>query len=267
MVCAHGYSGNARDFDYLASELARDARVICPDIAGRGDSDWLSSPLHYHFGQFAADLTSLIAHVEAEEADWIGTSMGGLLGMILAARPGSRIRRLVLNDVGGYIPADALAHIGKNLHGPRLFATHAEVEAHFRHTHREWGSLTDEQWQHFARHGSRATENGFRLHYDPQIAQVAQPHPLSPGAFFWDAWYQVRCPVLLLRGEHSAVFPQSVAEHMIAVKPQAQLVEIPGCGHAPALMSADQIAIVADFLRDPVAEDRKAKGSGLTMAA
>ena len=279
-ICAHGYSGNARDFDFLATALARDSRVIAPDVAGRGESDWLSSPLHYHFGQFAADLTSLIAHIDAEEVDWIGTSMGGLLGMILASRPGSRIRRLVLNDIGGYIPPDALADISRNLDGPRHFATLAEAEAHFRRTHREWGDLTDEQWQHFARHGTRPHEKGLRLHYDPQIAQVAQPHPLSPGAFFWDAWYQVRCPVLLLRGENSAVFPESVARHMLAVKPQARLVEIPGAGHAPALMSEDQIGIVRDFLLSPSplgagrgegnvgrAEGRSTRIEGLTMPA
>lgn len=247
--------------------------MIAPDTAGRGDSDWLSSPLQYHFGQFAADLTSLIAHIEAEEVDWVGTSMGGLLGMILAARPGSRIRRLVLNDIGGYIPAGALADISRNLGGPRLFATLAEAETHFRHTHRDWGNLTDEQWQHFARHGTRAHENGLRLHYDPQIAQVAQPNPMSLGAFFWDTWYQVRCPVLLLRGEHSAVFPQAVAEHMIAVKPQARLVEIAGAGHAPALMAADQIATVREFLAAPAPlrgrqpADLSKRIEGLTMPA
>jgi pimeloyl-ACP methyl ester carboxylesterase len=249
IVCAHGYSGNARDFDYLARELAGGgARVICPDVAGRGESAWLTAPMEYHFGTFMADFRSLLTHLGVQEVEWVGTSMGGLLGMMIASQPGNPIKRLVMNDIGAYVPLDALQHIGRNLHAPEGFASMDEVEAHMRHTHREWGPLTDEQWKHFAIHGARKTGTGFRLHFDPQIARLAQPLPFSPGLFFWDSWYRVHCPVMLLRGEHSEVFPASVASTMIDVKPQAELVEIPDAGHAPALMSAAEIAIVREFL-------------------
>jgi pimeloyl-ACP methyl ester carboxylesterase len=248
VVCAHGYSGNARDFDFLARELASDAHVLCPDVAGRGESDWLTSPLAYHFPQFLADFRSLLAHAQVDEVDWVGTSMGGLLGLLLAAAPASPVRRLVMNDVGAFLPADALTRIARNLRAPERFATRAEVEAHIRHTHRDWGEISEAQWAHLVRHGSRRVEGGWRLHYDPQIAHVAQPMPFASGLYFWGAWYRVKCPVLLMRGEHSEVFPPWVAQTMLDTKPQAELVEVAGAGHAPALMSPTEIATIAQFV-------------------
>lgn len=248
VVCAHGYSGNARDFDDLARALAVDARVICPDVAGRGESAWLGSPLEYHFPQFLSDINALVSRLGVKHVDWVGTSMGGLLGMMLAASPGSPVRRLVMNDVGAFLPMDALRAIASNLTAPARFESLEAVEAHMRHTHREWGDLTAAQWRRLARHGSRREADGYRLHYDPQITRLLQPMPFAPGLSFWDAWYKVSCPVLLLRGEHSQVFPRSVARTMLEVKPGAELVEIPGCGHAPALMSAAQVGRVRRFL-------------------
>ena len=259
IVCAHGYSGNARDFDYLARELSRDARVIAIDVAGRGESDWLP-PVGYHFAQFLADIHSLLAHLKASEVQWVGTSMGGLLGMLLASKPSSPVTRLVMNDVGAYLPLDALQRIARNLEAPESFATLKDVEAHLRHTHREWGNLTDGQWRHFAVHGARRGDDArWRLHYDPEIARVARPMPLAPGLFFWDAWYRVRCPVLLLRGEHSLVFPMDVADAMLDAKPDAGLVEFADCGHVPALMSPHQIGVVSNFLAGVPSEGHAAR--------
>jgi pimeloyl-ACP methyl ester carboxylesterase len=250
IVCAHGYSGNARDFDVLAKVLAQDARVVCFDVAGRGESDWLPSALHYHFGQFVADIDSLLAHLEVDEVDWVGTSMGGLLGMLLASRTASPVRRLVMNDIGAFVPTDALQSIARNLQAPARFDSLAAVEAHLRHTHRDWGDISDAQYKALTKHHARRTEDGgFRLHYDPQITRLVQPFPLTPGVFFWDAWYRVKCPVLLIRGDHSGVFPVSVAETMREIKPLTELVEIPGAGHAPALMSPLETRIVREFLK------------------
>jgi len=255
VVCAHGYSGNARDFDYLARELSRDARIICIDVAGRGESAWLASPVGYHFPQFIADIHSLLAHLKVPQVEWVGTSMGGLLGMLLAAKPSSPVTRLVMNDVGAFLPQDALQAIARNLEAPESFGSLKEVEAHLRHTHREWGTLDDEHWRHFATHGSRRGADGrYRLHFDPEIARVARPMPLTPGLFFWDAWYRVHCPVLLLRGETSQVFPVEVADAMLDVKPEAELVEFPGCGHVPSLMVPEQIGVVRNFLRGVASE-------------
>ncbi|HUQ29594.1 MAG TPA: alpha/beta hydrolase [Usitatibacter sp.] len=252
VVCVHGYSGNARDFDYLARALAADTRVICIDIAGRGESDWLRSPLEYNFAQFLADINGLLASLKLKHVDWVGTSMGGLLGMLLASQPVSPVRSLVLNDVGAYLPADALRAIARNLQLPAHFASLDDVEAHVRHSHRDWGDLTGEQWRHLAMHAARRTDDGYRLHFDPQITRLLQPFPLTPGIFLWDAWYRVRCPVLLLRGERSAVLPASVARAMIDAKPDTLFAEFADCGHVPALMDEEQIGVVRNFLAGPV---------------
>ena len=248
VICAHGYSGNGRDFDYLARDLAaRGARVICPDFAGRGRSSWLPS-FEYHFGRYLADIGSLLTHLEVSQVDWVGTSMGGMLGMMLAARGGSTVRSLTINDVGAYLPADALHHISRNLHFAQPFATLLEAEAHLRHTHREWGDISDEQYRHLVTHGTRREADGYRLHFDPQLEAVAHPPPFAPGIYMWDAWYRIHCPVMLLRGEDSQVFPAHVAKTMLDIKPAAQLVEFAGCGHAPALMSPEQIEAVREFV-------------------
>jgi pimeloyl-ACP methyl ester carboxylesterase len=181
--------------------------------------------------------------------------MGGLLGMLLASQPGSPVRRLVMNDIGAFVPMDALQAIARNLEAPARFETLEAVEAHMRHTHREWGEISDVQWKQIALHGSRPAKDaagkpdGWRLHFDPQITRLLTPFPIAPGIYFWDAWYRVGCEVLLLRGEDSSIFPEAVARTMLEVKPEARLVELPGCGHAPSLMAPSQIAIVRNFLR------------------
>jgi pimeloyl-ACP methyl ester carboxylesterase len=267
LVCVHGYSGNARDFDLLARALATDARVICIDMPGRGESDWLPSALHYHFGQFLSDIDAVIADLEVDEIEWVGTSMGGLLGLLLASRPSTPIRRLVMNDVGAFVPMEALQRIARNLDAPARFPSRAALEAHLRRTHRDWGDISDPQFRHLAQHHSRSTgDGGLRLHYDPEITRLVQPFPLTPGIFFWDAWYRVRCPVLLLRGERSEVLPADVAETMQQIKPAMEIAEIAGAGHAPALMSVAEIRIVRDFLEPPVARRDRARG-GLRSAA
>ena len=229
-------------------------------MAGRGESDWLQGPLHYHFGQFLSDIHGLIAHLGAREVDWVGTSMGGLLGMMLASQPASPVRTLVMNDIGAYVPSDALQAIGRNLDAPDRFASLDEVERHLRHTHRDWGEITDAQWKELAVHGSRPAGSGYRLHYDPRIAQVMRM-PVASGLFFWGAWYRVRCPVLLVRGERSRIFPEAVARTMLDAKGGARLAQIPGSGHAPSLMAESHIAIVRDFLQAENREWRQPRSS------
>lgn len=222
VVCAHGYTGNGRDFDELARSLADNGmRVVCPDVAGRGKSDWLGSPSEYHFPQFLADLNALIARLGVAHVDWVGTSMGGLLGMLLAASPVSPIRRLVMNDVGAFVPTDALRDIARNV-----------------------------------RDAARRSEGSQHARFDPQILRVFEPLPFVPGLSFWSAWYQVRCPVLLVRGGDSRLFPRSVADTMVKVKANASLVELPGWGHAPSLATAEQIDLVQRYLGTAVKMER-----------
>lgn len=257
VLCVHGYSGNGRDFDELARALSADARVVCLDVAGRGRSDWLPSSLSYNFPQFLNDIAALLRRLDVDRVDWVGTSMGGLLGLMHAAQPGSRIRRLVLNDVGAFVPADGLREIGSRLAAPDHFATLAAVEAHLRETHREWGEINDAQYRALARHHARRLpQGGYRLHYDPQIARLVQGGglPFVDGLHLWDAWDRVECPTLVIRGEHSRILPADVAHRMVDTHPEARLLEIEGAGHAPALMSAREIEPIRNFLAAPVAE-------------
>ena len=250
VVCVHGYSGNGRDFDWLARDLASNARVICPDIAGRGESAWLSNAYAYNFPQLLSDLRAMLVQVGAPKVEWVGTSMGGLLGLLLASESNSPISRLVLNDVGAFVPGDALREIASNLKAPKSFASMEALTAHLKRTHSDWGSITEQQWAHLARHHARPVDGRFALHYDPRIASIAQPTPFAPGLSLWSSWYRVRCPVLLIRGERSRIFPREVLDQMLDTKPDTEHAEIAGAGHAPSLMAPDQIARIKTFLLD-----------------
>lgn len=284
VVCVHGLSRNSRDFDRLAADLEADHRVVCMDVVGRGDSDWLEDTSGYSFSTYLGDSAALITRVTtpvagglleslqsrlrgvrpAAKLDWIGTSMGGLIGMLLAAKPGSPIRRLVLNDVGPFVPWNALIRLKGHVGSETRFADFAGVEAYVRKACSSFGELDDEFWQHLARHAAvQEADGGYRLRYDPSISRGLPVH-LDPelqlgieilrGIDLWAAWQAVRCPVLVLRGAESEVLPRETAEKMQRSRPNVKLVEFPGVGHVPALASADQIAVIREFLAEAVEE-------------
>ena len=248
IICVHGLTRNSRDFDVLAQALAGDARVICPDIVGRGRSDWLDDPEHYSLPTYVSHMSQLIAHLGVSRVDWIGTSMGGLIGMVVAAQEGSPVDRLVLNDVGPLVPKAALARIGVYLGLALIFPTLAELEAHLRQIHAPFGPLTDAQWAHLARHSARARPDGqVVLNYDPEIAvpfRTAMPEDVD----LWSFWDQIRCPVQVLRGAMSDLLLKETAIEMTRRGPETTLVEFDGVGHAPALLDDIQIRVVRDWL-------------------
>jgi len=248
VVCVHGLTRNGRDFDGLASKLAENSRVVCPDIVGRGKSDWLRDAGQYQTPQYMADMASLIARMDVGWVDWVGTSMGGLIGMALAAMPETPIRRLVLNDVGPFVPKAALERIAAYCGKAPEFPDTGALEAYLRDVHASFGSLTDEQWRHLAMHGGRETEDGVSLAYDPGIAVPFEAVQPMTDVDLWSVWDAIRCPVLVLRGETSDLLSKETATEMAARGPKATIVEIGGCGHAPALMAEDQIEIVNDWL-------------------
>ena len=255
IVCVHGLTRNSRDFDFLAERLVdRGARVIAPDLPGRGRSEPAAHPEDYATPLYLAAMAALIARLCVREVDWIGTSLGGHIGMELAARPGSPIARLVLNDFGARVPVAALQRIADYLRRAHPFATLAEVEAYLRDIYAPFGPLTDAQWRHLAVHGVVQEKGGLRLHYDPGIVTQFS-RPLLLDVALWRVWEQVACPVLIVRGEHSdLLLPATVAEMqrrgIAAAQELVEAVTLPGCGHAPALMSADQIRVVEEFLFD-----------------
>lgn len=278
VICVHGLARNCRDFDALARDLSDRSRVICMDVAGRGDSEWLANKGDYRFSTYLADAASLIARITTPAApryfgafrgpraaapappriDWVGTSMGGLIGMLLAAKPGSPIRRLVLNDVGPFIPWSALYRLKGYVGKRATFRSLGQAELHLRDACAQFGPLTDEQWRHLAQHSVEpAPEGGLRLRYDPGIGSTMGGHsdpefPLGPnilaGIDLWAAWRETTCPALVLRGAESDVLSQDTVAQMRALRPGVEVLELPGVGHAPALMSYDQIAAVRGFL-------------------
>jgi pimeloyl-ACP methyl ester carboxylesterase len=249
IVCVHGLTRNARDFDALAVSLAtRGARVLAVDVPGRGRSSWLPDPAAYAVPTDAAQLGKLLERLGLASVDWVGTSMGGLIGMALAAGEASPIERLVLNDIGPFVPRAALEQIRTYVGLDPLFADLAALEAYLRRVHAGFGRLGDSQWRHMAEHGARRTAEGWRLAYDPRIRE-----PFLAGADadieLWDLWEQIACPTLVLRGVESTLLTQATAEAMRARGPKAELVLIPETGHAPALMTEDQIEIVRGWLK------------------
>jgi pimeloyl-ACP methyl ester carboxylesterase len=249
VICVHGLTRNGRDFDYLARALEGDGRqVFCPDIVGRGKSDWLANPADYNYAQYLTDMTALIARTGAESVDWVGTSMGGLIGIMLAAEVNTPIRRLVINDAGPFIPLIALKRIGAYVGQSLVFDGLEGVEKHMREIYAPFGDLSEDNWRHLARYGARILPNNkLSLAWDPGIAQPILA--IDQDVDLWPAYDRIRCPVLLLHGLRSDVLPTPIAQEMTQRGPRAELVEFPKIGHAPALMDPTQIAIVAEFLR------------------
>jgi pimeloyl-ACP methyl ester carboxylesterase len=253
-VCVHGLTRQGRDFDSLARALAaKGFRVVCPDVAGRGLSDRLADPKNYAAPQYLADMTALIARLCVERVDWVGTSMGGLIGLLLAAKPNTPVRRLVMNDIGPFVAKAALQNIAGYLGTDPFFSDFAAAVSYIRSVHAGFGPLADEEWAHLARHSVRAEPGGgFRLLYDPAIADPFR-QTAETDTDLWSAWPKIRAPVLVLRGEASEVLSPDTARLMASggpdgTGPKAEVVTFPGVGHAPALMSGDQIAKVADWL-------------------
>jgi pimeloyl-ACP methyl ester carboxylesterase len=247
VVCVHGLTRQGRDFDRLAAYLAGDFRVICPDLPGRGHSDWLSDPNLYQPQTYIAALSHLLAMVDASVL-WVGTSLGGICGMLLAAQPGTPIRRMVLNDIGPFVPAAALARIRDYMVPPPDFADLHALEAHLRVIHGGFGVPDDAGWAEMARHSARARPaGGVTLHYDPAIAtpiRAQEPVDVNLMAF----WQKIEVPMLTIRGALSdLLLPETLAE--MERSGSASLV-IPGVAHAPALMDEKTITAIGAFLRE-----------------
>lgn len=249
LVCVHGLSRNGRDFDFLAKALQNDYRIICPDMPGRGKSDWLKKPKHYNYHTYLSDTLALLKHLHVKQVDWVGTSMGGILGMLIAAQFPKIIRKMVINDVGPLIPGHALQRIFDYVGKEELFSSEEEAQQALKKRCASFGIDKKSHWNHLFKHSIVAgKDNGYRFAYDPHII----PQPASnenPGDIdLWQVWKNVTCPVLAIRGADSDVLPHDIAEKMTLTGPKATLVEFPGIGHAPTLMDSEQIEIVSQWL-------------------
>jgi pimeloyl-ACP methyl ester carboxylesterase len=251
VICVHGLTRNCRDFDALATALQDQLRVISVSITGRGQSDWLPNPEDYGYPQYMADMNALIARVTATGTTniaWVGTSMGGMLGLLLAALPNTPIARLVLNDVGTVIPKASMARIGTYVGKDPRFASFAEIEQYVRKVSAPFGPLTDAQWRHLTEHNAKQFDDGrWGMNYDPAIALPFRK-AMDRDIVLWKQYDAVRCPTLLLRGAESDLLLRDTALEMTQRGPKPKLIEFAGIGHAPVLMAEDQIAVVRDFL-------------------
>lgn len=255
LVCVHGLTRVSDDFDNLARALCERYRVICPDVVGRGRSSWLRDPQYYHVPQYISDMVTLLARADAGTLHWVGTSMGGLIGMGLAALPDSPVRKLALNDVGSTVNTIALARIGDYLALPLRFQTFDEAVQYVRGISVPFGPHTEEEWRKLAGDVLRQDKDGlWILHYDPGLGipfKTVTPENAQRNAAILQMTYDaITCPTLLLRGAESDLLTSEVAQAMTQRGPKAKLVEFAGVGHAPSLTHDDQIEVVKNFLID-----------------
>jgi pimeloyl-ACP methyl ester carboxylesterase len=249
VICVHGLSRNGRDFDVLGEALADTHRVIAVDMPGRGASQWLPDANDYVFPTYLTALTALVARSNAQRVAWVGTSMGALLGMAMAAQRDTPVARLVVNDAGPLIEPVALERIRDYLGLAPTFAGFAEADAYIRAVSAPFGPLTDAQWEHLTRTSVAQDADGrYALTYDPGIALPFRNAAAPPD--LWPIWDAIRCPTLVLRGAESDLLSAATAKAMTERGPKARLVEFPGIGHAPTLLSPDQVAPVVAFLRE-----------------
>lgn len=258
LFCVHGLTRNCRDFDDLAMALQSRYRVICVDIAGRGHSDWLEHAADYdYYPLYLSDAVSMITHIQSQYRNpinlhWVGVSMGGLIGMVLATQPGVPvlIRKLVMSDIGPFIPASALSSMSEYVGKDLRFDSFDAFEAYIRKISASFGPLTDKQWRHLAIHSVREHEDGtVGFRYDPDISSSLGGQQDAQDLDLWSHWDALNTPTLVIHGEESDVLLPETVSKMQQRSAKTDVVELPGIGHAPVLMDNHQILIVRDYLQ------------------
>lgn len=250
LMCVHGLTRNCRDFDVLAEAMSSEYRVICPDVVGRGLSSHLRDPNGYGIPQYVADMVTLIARLDVEKVHWLGTSMGGLIGMVLAAQEASPIARLLLNDVGPLITVDSLKRIADYVGIDPTWVGFDEALAYVKVISAPFGDLSDAQWQHLTETSiSQRADGRWGFRYDPQIATPFKAAFVDQDINLWPLYGQIKCPTLVVRGEKSDLLTKEIWQQMGEFGPKAALAEIPNVGHAPMFLSADQIAVAREFFK------------------
>lgn len=265
VVCVHGLSRNSRDFDYLAKALANKYRVICIDMAGRGKSEWLSNKLEYDYETYITDVIKLMQHLDIKGVNWVGTSMGGVIGMLIASKHPNLIKKLVLNDVGSVISGQAIERILRYVGSAREFKAKTDAENSLRERMVSFGINKEEHWKHLIRHSIiRKLDGKYTFAYDPAIVPIPKfmqklkfmlvkllPHRKSTifkDVDLRDIWGKIICPILILRGKESDVLTVENMFEMIDSKKDIKHIEFDGVGHAPMLMEDNQIAAVRGWL-------------------
>lgn len=250
LVCVHGVTRNSHDFDFIAENLCSDYRVICPDIVGRGESDHLINGEGYGYLQYNSDMNVLLARLNVPKVDWLGTSMGGIIGMVLASLPQTPIRRLILNDIGPEISRTSLVEIGEYIGRAGEFRNISKLEYYIRKIYSEFYPMSDKNWRKMAKNGSIRTKTGkYKFRMDPAIGDSFRANISLFDVDMWSTWNRVNCPVLILRGEKSKFFSKETAERMLETHKNVTLVEFKGAGHTPSLRSSSEVKVISDWLK------------------
>lgn len=251
LVCVHGLTRRGSDFRTLAQAMCEDFYVVCPDVVGRGDSDWLKNPMLYAVPQYVADMACLIKKLGANQVDWFGTSMGGLIGMVYASMPNNPIKRMLLNDIGPRIEPEAIKRLGSYVGQPFSFAERSEALQRLNEICASFGPHTPQEWEIY--NGPMLTQKAgiWGLHYDPDISvPFASVNPIMAKAgemAMWHAFKQIHIPMLVVRGGESDLLSAKTVAEMCKLNPHIRSIEIPGVGHAPAFVKAEQIALAKEF--------------------
>lgn len=249
LICVHGLTRNGRDFDSLAGAMAQHYRVICPDVVGRGQSGRLRNPANYAIPQYVADMVTLIARLNVESVHWVGTSMGGLIGMALASMEGTPIRKMLLNDVGPLITLESLQRIANYVGTDPTWATFEEALSFVKLVSAPFGQLTEADWFHLTEHSiSQRSDGRWGFLYDPEIATPFKATFGDKDIDLWPVYDLIKCPTLVMRGAESDLLRRETWQEMGERGPRAKLAEIQGVGHAPMFMTDEQISLARDFL-------------------
>ncbi|MFA3919432.1 alpha/beta fold hydrolase [Ruegeria hyattellae] len=248
IVCVHGLTRNNRDFDNLAQRLSHLHRVVCPDLVGRGESDWLNDPTDYNLFQYNIDLTVLLARMNIDDHTWIGSSLGGLMGISLAGIERSPIKRLIVNDIGPNVPFSAISRVTNYAGVVTEFETLKKVEHHLRSILAPFGPMTDRDWAKMARTSSFKSGSTYLLRSDPEIMQNFRRYWMFSHFSLWKQWERIKCPVLILRGTESDFLPNSLLDRMLDRQSRAEAIEFDGVGHTPTLNAAEQIDPICEWL-------------------
>jgi pimeloyl-ACP methyl ester carboxylesterase len=256
LVCVHGFTRNSHDFDYLARALQQKYQIVCPDLIGRGKSDYTGNTEAYNFTQYMNDMVALLARIKAKQVHWLGTSIGGIVGMMLAAQPNSPIKSLILNDVGMIVPSMALHRVGTYARNNQSFSSFDGAKSYFRTVLSPSAIHDEEKWNHITKHGTYINEKEeLHLAYDPAIGQ-AFVNEAVPTLHLETYWQKIQCPILVLHGEYSDFLPPEIIRKMLYFQPDTKVMTIPGCGHAPSLMEPQQIQYVEDWLEEKRDRDK-----------
>lgn len=254
VFCVHGLSRNARDFDRLATALSSRYRIICPDMAGRGESDWLDDKNGYNYITYISDIGSLLLHLKITQVDWVGTSMGGIIGMMIASQQPLLIKRMVINDIGSVVSAEGLKRILSFVGRKTVFDSRQEAMDALRFYLQPFGITLESDWEYMCDISFRQQPDGrYQFNYDPEITKPFKDAAIAANNVVTDidlsmAWNMVQCPVLLLRGSESDILSAATAQSMLKRVQPTKLVEFPSVGHAPALLCPEQIKVITDWL-------------------